>query len=58
MGEKQRKEFTGVERRTVLDPDLTEFVQVGDEVYAVGEVIEALKRAKLENVNRRRRVEP
>ena len=58
MGEKQRIEFTGVERRTVLDPDLTEFVQVGDEVYAVGEVIEALKGAKLENVNRRRRVEP
>lgn len=55
MQEKQRKEYTGIERRTVLDPDLTEFVQVGDEVYAVEDAIEALKSAKLEN--RKRRVE-
>lgn len=47
--------FTGAERRVFLDPKLIEFVQVDDEVYSVGEAIEALKKAGLANRNRTRR---
>lgn len=47
--------FTGHQRRVCIDPDLTEFVQVGDEVYKVADVIKAIKDAKLTNRKRSRK---
>lgn len=49
------KEYTGVERRIYLDPDLVDFIQVDDEVYSVDEVIKTLKAAGLTDRNRRKR---
>ena len=41
--------YTGVERRIAIEPNLVEFVQVGDEVYDVNEVVDAIKNAHLTN---------
>lgn len=43
------KYYTGAERRIVIEPGLVEFVQVGDEVYDVNEVIDAIRKAGLTN---------
>lgn len=41
--------YTGAERRIAIEPGLVEFVQVGDEVYDVNEVIDAIRKAGLTN---------
>lgn len=41
--------YTGAERRIAIEPNLVEFVQVGDEVYDVNEVIDVVKKAGLTN---------
>lgn len=47
--------YTGSQRRLCIDPTLTEFVQVGDKVYKVADVIKAIEEANLVDRNRSRR---
>lgn len=53
-GDERRSDgyYTGIESRVYLDPAMTEFVQVGDEVYRTQDVVEVLVAAALEDVNR------
>lgn len=47
--------YTGCQRRLCIDPTLTEFVQVGDKVYKVADVIKAIEEANLTDRNRSRK---